>query len=89
VKRVRVVVFGQVQGIFFRSTCASLARQRGLGGFVRNLPDGRVEAVFEGTDDDVDALVAWCRVGPDHARVDRVEVVPEEARGDREFRVTG
>ena len=88
VKRVRVVVAGEVQGVFFRSTCAILSRQRGLGGFVRNLPDGRVEAAFEGIDDDVDALVAWCRVGPDHARVDRVEVVPEEARGEREFRVT-
>jgi acylphosphatase len=89
VKRVRVVVFGRVQGIFFRSTCASLARQRGLGGFVRNLPDGRVEAAFEGIDDDVDALVAWCREGPAHARVDRVEIVPEEAHGELEFRVTG
>lgn len=89
VKRVRVVVAGQVQGVFFRSTCAILSRQRGLGGFVRNLPDGRVEAAFEGIDDDVDELVAWCRVGPDHARVDRVEIVAEEARGEREFRVTG
>jgi len=89
VKRVRVVVVGRVQGVFFRSTCATLARRRGLTGFVRNLPDGRVEAVFEGIDDDVDALVAWCGVGPDHGRVDRVEVFPEEVRGDSDFRVTG
>lgn len=88
-KRVRVVVMGSVQGVFFRSTCATLARRRGLTGFVRNLPDGRVEAAFEGIDDDVDAMVAWCRVGPDHASVDRVEVLAEEARGDRDFRVTG
>jgi acylphosphatase len=65
-----------------------LARQRGLGGYVRNLPNGRVEAAFEGIDDDVDALVAWCGVGPDHARVDRVDVLPEEVRGDRDFRIT-
>jgi acylphosphatase len=89
VKRVHVVVVGRVQGVFFRSTCATFARRRGLAGFVRNLPDGRVEAVFEGIDDDVDALVAWCGVGPDHARVDRVEVLAEEVRGDRDFRVTG
>lgn len=88
-KRVRVVVAGRVQGVFFRSTCATLARRRGLGGFVRNLPNGNVEAAFEGIDEDVDALVAWCRVGPDYARVDRVEVVRDEVRGDREFRVTG
>jgi acylphosphatase len=88
VKRVRVVVEGRVQGVFFRSTCATLARRRGLTGFVRNLPDGRVEAAFEGIDDDVDALVAWCGVGPDHARVERVEVSAEEVRGERDFRVT-
>lgn len=84
-----MVVVGRVQGVFFRSTCATLARHRGLAGFVRNLPDGSVEAAFEGVDDDVDALVAWCGVGPDHARVDRVEVLAEEVRGDRDFRVTG
>jgi len=89
VKRVRLVVVGRVQGVFFRSTCATLARRRGLAGFVRNLPDGRVEAAFEGIDDDVDALAAWCGVGPDYARVDRVEVFPEEVRGDSDFRVTG
>ncbi|HET7870125.1 MAG TPA: acylphosphatase [Actinomycetota bacterium] len=87
-KRVRVVVAGRVQGVFFRSTCATLARRRALVGFVRNLPDGSVEAAFEGIDDEVDALVAWCGVGPDHARVDRVEVTAEEVRGDRDFRVT-
>ncbi len=89
VKRVRVVVSGSVQGVFFRSTCAGLARARHLGGFVRNLPDGRVEAAFEGVDDDVDALLAWCRVGPDHARVDHIEDFPEEPRGEREFRIAG
>jgi acylphosphatase len=85
VKRVRVVVEGRVQGVFFRAT---MARRRGLSGFVRNLPDGRVEAAFEGIDEDVDTLVAWCGVGPDHARVDRVDVTAEEVRGDRDFRVT-
>ena len=88
-KRVRVVVTGRVQGVFFRATCATLARRRGLAGFVRNLPDGRVEAVFEGIDDDVDAMVAWCGVGPGHARVERVETTAEEVLGDREFRVVG
>ena len=88
-KRVRVVASGRVQGVFYRATCASLARQRGLAGFVRNLPDGRVEAAFEGSDDDVDAMVAWCRVGTDYSRVDGVDVTPEEPRGDQGFRVSG
>jgi acylphosphatase len=89
VKRVRVLVSGRVQGVFYRATCAGEARDAGLGGFVRNAPDGRVEAAFEGPDAAVDRLVAWCRRGPEYARVDAVEVVREEPRGDVEFRVTG
>ncbi len=88
-KRVRVRVSGRVQGVFFRATCAVRARERGLGGYVCNLPDGRVEAAFEGPEGDVDRMVAWCRAGPDLARVDEVEVVAEEPRGDIGFRVTG
>jgi acylphosphatase len=89
VKRVRVVVSGRVQGVFYRATCARLAREAGLGGFVRNLPDGRVEAVFEGPDGVVERLVGWCRRGPDLAHVDEIEVVAEEPLGDTTFRVTG
>lgn len=85
----RVVVSGRVQGVFFRATCAARARQLGLAGFVRNLPDGRVEAAFEGGGDDVDAMVEWCRRGPDHARVTSVEVSKETPKGDPSFLVTG
>ena len=63
-KRVHVFVSGRVQGVFYRVECANRARDAGLGGFVRNLPDGRVEAAFEGPAEDVDALVAWSREGP-------------------------
>jgi acylphosphatase len=88
VKRVRVLVSGRVQGVFFRQTCARLARDAGLGGSVRNLDDGRVEAVFEGEDAAVDRLVAWCREGPSRARVDAVEVTSEAPLGEAIFRVT-
>lgn len=88
-KRVRVTVSGRVQGVFFRATCAARARQRGLGGSVRNLPDGRVEATFEGPDEAVDSMVDWCRRGPDLAQVRGVEVVPEEPLGEAGFHVTG
>jgi acylphosphatase len=84
-----VTVSGRVQGVFFRATCAAQARRRGLGGFVRNLADDRVEAVFEGPEDAVREMVDWCRLGPDLARVDRVEVLSEEPIGDIGFRVTG
>ena len=69
-RRVRVIVSGLVQGVFYRATCARLARDRGLAGSVRNRPDGRVEAVFEGPDDAVGSMVEWCRHGPDLASVD-------------------
>jgi acylphosphatase len=86
-RRVHVVVSGRVQGVFFRASCAEEARARGLAGWVRNRPDGRVEAAFEGADAQVDAIVAWCRTGPPHARVDDVEVVPEAPTGESDFRV--
>ena len=85
----RVLVSGCVQGVFYRATAASLAREAGLAGSIRNLPDGGVEAVFEGPDEAVDRLVAWCRHGPEHARVDDVEVSREAPAGETEFRVTG
>ena len=82
-------VTGRVQGVFYRATCARLARDRGLAGSVRNRPDGGVEAVFEGPPEAVEAMVAWCREGPELARVDEVEVRDEEPRGEAGFRVTG
>ena len=87
-KRVKVTVSGMVQGVFFRAECASRARQRGLGGHVHNLPDGRVEAVFEGDESAVDRMVEWCREGPRHARVEKVEVEELPPAGQREFRIT-
>ena len=87
-KRVHVVVSGRVQGVFYRATCADAARRLELGGWVRNLPDGRVEAVFEGQEGRVDEMVEWCRRGPELAHVDLLEVVPEPVAGEREFRVT-
>lgn len=87
-KRVRVTVSGRVQGVFYRATCARVARDAGLSGHVRNLPDGRVEAVFEGSEEDVERLVAWCRTGPETARVDEVEIVAERPIGDAGFRIS-
>lgn len=88
-KRVRVVASGRVQGVFYRATCARLARRLGLGGSVRNLPDGRVEAVFEGPEASVEAMVDWCRRGPAHARVDTVEVERETVANETGFRISG
>ncbi|MHB1260804.1 MAG: acylphosphatase [Thermoplasmatota archaeon] len=80
-KRLHVVVSGAVQGVWFRESTREEADRHGVAGWVRNLPDGRVEAAFEGPVPAVEAMVAWCRRGPPNARVDRVEAVPEEPRG--------
>jgi acylphosphatase len=81
VQRRRVAVQGHVQGVFFRETTRRRALADGVAGWVRNLPDGSVEAVFEGERDAVDRLVAFMRDGPRGARVDWVDVVSEEPEG--------
>lgn len=88
-KRVRVVVSGRVQGVFYRASCVAAARRLELGGWVRNMRDGRVEAAFEGPDPDVDAMIEWCRRGPEMASVDAVEVTPEPLAGEGSFLVRG
>jgi len=64
-----------------------MARARGVNGWVRNLPDGRVEAVFEGEPGAVESMVGWCRTGPSHARVESVEVDWQEPQAEGSFRV--
>lgn len=86
-RRTRVVVAGRVQGVFFRASCAERARALGLAGWVRNDPDGRVEAVFEGPEEAVETMIRWCHEGPPHARVDAVEIVEETPEGEAGFRV--
>jgi acylphosphatase len=86
-KRVHVIVSGDVQGVGFRWYCRQEAVGRGLGGFVRNLPDGRVEAAFEGDPEAVDEMVEWCRRGPRWATVDQADVHEEAPTGDAEFSI--
>jgi acylphosphatase len=85
--RVRVLVSGRVQGVFFRQQCGDRARAEGVGGFVRNLMDGRVEAEFEGTPASVSRLVEWCRTGPRRAVVEAVETTEIDPIGETTFRV--
>jgi acylphosphatase len=81
--RRRVVVRGDVQGVFFRDSTRKEAEARGVSGSVTNRADGAVEAVFEGSRDAVDAMVAFSREGPSRAQVEDVEVIEEEPEGSR------
>ena len=82
--RARLFVSGVVQGVSFRASTQEQARRRGIVGWVRNLDDGRVEAVAQGSKDRMTELVAWCRKGPPAAKVEKLDVTWEEV-GD-EFR---
>ncbi len=85
--RCRVVVSGRVQGVNYRWSLARRASAAGVGGWVRNLPDGRVEAVLEGEPDSVEQLLRWCHDGPPAAVVTGVEIVDESPEGAVTFRV--
>ena len=79
-----VRVSGQVQGVFFRDSTRQKAEELGLAGWVKNLPDGQVEAVFEGPSQVVREMVRWCEEGPQHASVENVDTDFESAGGDLE-----
>ncbi|MDG6257146.1 MAG: acylphosphatase [Methanomicrobiaceae archaeon] len=83
-RRAHVWVSGRVQGVYFRDATRESAERFGVAGWVRNLPDGRVEAVFEGDPGAVDRIVEFCRRGPRSARIERVVVEEEDFR--EEFR---
>ena len=81
-KRIRIYVSGVVQGVFFRHHTREQAVRLGVTGWVRNLPDGRVEVLVEGEDEAVDRLVAYCRKGPPGAQVTRIQIDVEKWTGE-------
>jgi len=85
--RCRVLISGRVQGVAYRDSCRRMAEQHGVTGWVRNLPDGSVEAVFEGASEAVGRLVDWSRRGPRLAEVADVRVHAEEPEGISEFQI--
>jgi acylphosphatase len=80
--RVYILVSGNVQGVFFRASTKKRADELHLTGWVRNLDDGRVEAVFEGGQEKIDKMLEWCRKGPDYADVKDVRVISEKYIGE-------
>ncbi len=86
-RRAHVLIRGRVQGVFFRAEARERALALGVRGWIRNNPDGTVEAVLEGPEEHVEALLRWCRRGPAGARVEAVETRFEEPAGERGFSV--
>ena len=82
--RVRVIIEGRVQGVFFRHHTEETASRLGLKGWVKNRRDGSVEAVFEGDQDRVDQIVHWCHGGPSGASVTKVYSTREDYTGEFE-----
>jgi acylphosphatase len=86
--RAHVYVSGRVQGVFFRSQTADIAQRLGINGWVRNLSDGRVEALFEGEKEQVEEEIEFCRRGPLGAYVQNLDIRWEDWRGEfRDFKV--
>ncbi|AHF80903.1 acylphosphatase [Thermococcus paralvinellae] len=87
--RAHLRIYGRVQGVGFRWSMQREARKLGVHGWVRNLPDGSVEAVIEGERERVEALIGWAHQGPPFARVTRVEIKWEDPKGEKGFKVVG
>lgn len=81
-QRVHLFIKGKVQGVFFRQALKVMAKKKNVFGCVKNLKDGRVEAILEGEDVNVSSLVEWCHAGPANARVEDVEIRNEKYKGE-------
>ncbi len=80
--RVHIFVSGRVQGVFFRQNTQKQAKRIGINGWVRNLPDGRVEAIFEGEKNKVEEMINWAKKGPFFACVDKIDITWEVYKGE-------
>jgi len=80
--RAHIFVSGRVQGVFFRDSTKRKAKKLGIKGWVKNLPDGRVEAVFEGKKDKVEQIINWAKRGPIFAKVSNLDLEWQEYKGE-------
>jgi len=81
-QRVHIIVYGIVQGVFFRANAKKVAETLGLNGYIRNMADGSVEVVAEGPEQKIKELIEFCKKGPKAARVDKFDIHIEEASNE-------
>lgn len=86
-KKAHLLISGRVQGVFYRAFTKEVAESLGLKGWVRNLRDGRVEAVFEGDEDKISIAIERCKEGPPYAKVDNIEITWSEPEGLVDFEI--
>ena len=81
-QRVHILISGKVQGVFFRQALKVIAKKNNVVGWVRNLPDKRVEAILEGDSKSVNLVVEWAKIGPANSHVDDIQISNEEFRNE-------
>jgi len=86
-KAVKVIIYGKVQGVGFRNFVFLHAKRLNIKGYVKNNPDGTVEAVFEGDEDNINKMVELCKRGPERARVDKIDIKDTEIKNYQDFRI--
>lgn len=86
-KRLKIKISGRVQGVAFRHYAQTRASQTGIKGYVKNMPDGSVEIEAEGEEKALDEFVSWCRLGPDAARVEDINIQEIPVKGDKSFNI--
>ena len=86
-QRVHLLVSGKVQGVFFRQALKVVAKKNNVLGWVRNLKDGRVEAILEGDNKSINSVIEWTRIGPANSRVDDIEVNIEDVYSGNKFSI--
>ena len=86
-KAVKVIIYGKVQGVGFRNFVFSHAKKLNIKGYVKNNPDGTVEAVFEGDEDNINKMIELCKKGPERARVDKIDIKEIEINNYQDFKI--
>jgi len=86
-KAVKVIIYGKVQGVGFRNFVFLHAKRLNIKGYVKNNPDGTVEAVFEGDEDNINKIIELCKRGPERARVDKIDIKDTEIKNYQDFRI--
>jgi len=86
-KAVKVIIYGKVQGVGFRNFVFLHARKLNIRGYVKNNPDGTVEAVFEGDEDNINKMIELCKRGPERSRVDKIDIKDIEINNYQDFRI--